>query len=135
MTFYVTCRVGTEWYGIPIDNVLEVLHLVALNQAPQSDKVGMMTLRERVVPVMDLRQYMCNEDYTYDLDTPIVAVQQGDHALGLIVDETDDVVELDTTNTEPYSDDAIKTVLRSGERMIFILDVNHLFERQIPEQI
>lgn len=39
---YLSFRVGHEWYGVSVNDVIEVLHLVALNEVPASNIMGLM---------------------------------------------------------------------------------------------
>ena len=136
MNNYLTCRIGREWYGIPIENVLEVLHLVALNDVPGDTLIGVMTLREQVIPVIDLRVVFNLPTYDYELDTPIIAVRFNNHKLGMIVDEADDVITILPEQQSPYTTDGLQAMARVGERMIFLLDlpfiIAHTQEKSRP---
>lgn len=133
MSYFLACRIGQEWYGISIEAVSEVLHILALRQVPKSNLTGVMTLRERVIPVVDLREAMGIEDYHYELDTPIVALQLLEHFLGVIVDEADDVFTLDETSIQTYSNSLITGMARIGERLLFILNLNNLIANYLEQ--
>lgn len=122
-TNYLVFRVGREWYGIRVDAVIEVLHMVALNEVPGDDALGVITLRERAVRLYDLRQRFGIANPEYKLDTPIIAVNGLQGAIGLVVDETDDVIRVSAENIAPYSDELIKGVVRVKGRMIFVLEL------------
>jgi purine-binding chemotaxis protein CheW len=126
MSYYLACRIGTEWYGISIDAVSEVLHILALRQLPQSNLAGVMTLRERVMPVVDLRHHLGIEDYHYQFDTPIIALELLERGLGVIVDEADDVLSLDDMSIQAYSDGFVEGVAHIGERLLFIVNLPQL---------
>jgi purine-binding chemotaxis protein CheW len=131
MSYYLACRIGTEWYGISIDAVSEVLHILALRQLPQSNLAGVMTLREKVMPVVDLRRHLGIEDYQYQLDTPIIALELLERYLGIIVDEADDVLFLDDTSIQAYSDSFVAGVAHVGERLLFIVNLPELVSQAI----
>ncbi len=122
---YLTFRIGSEWYGIPVKAVIEVLHMVALNHISQSEILGVMTLRERVIPVIDLRQRF-NLNGEFQLDTPIIAAQTSQGALGLVVDEAENVVYLDPEQFTPYSAGYVRNAVQIDDRMIFILDIDQI---------
>lgn len=126
MKNYLTCRIGREWYGIPIEHVIEVLHLVALNEVPSEKVAGVMTLREQVIPVIDLRGIFNISEPIYELDTPIIAVQYQNHKLGMIVDEADDVMPIVTDHQSPHEGDGIDSIARIGDRLVFILDLSYV---------
>ena len=131
MSYYLACRIGTEWYGISIDAVSEVLHILALRQLPQSNLAGIMTLREKVMPVVDLRHQLGIENYHYQLDTPIIALELLERYLGVIVDEADDVLSLDESNIQAYFEGFVEGVAHLGERLLFIINLPELLARTI----
>lgn len=119
---YLVFRVGREWYGIGVDSVIEVLHLVALNEIPGSDILGVMTLRDRAMKVIDLRQRFGLPNPHYSLTTPIIAVNTSQGSIGLVVDETDDVIQVAAENVLDYSGDGIEGSFRIEGRMILIME-------------
>lgn len=123
---YLTFRVRHEWYAIPVNSVIEVLHMLALNEAPEMGILGMMTLRNRPVKVIDLRQLFGLPNPDYKLDTPIVAVNTDQGAIGLVVDEADGVTQVASDNITVYDEKHIKGVFRSHGRMIFIVNLAQL---------
>jgi purine-binding chemotaxis protein CheW len=123
---YLSCRIGREWYGIPIEAIVEVLHLIAVHELPGSDLVGVMTLRNMVMPVIDLRALFALPDVSYALDTPIVAVQLKEKRAGLIVDEADTVLKVPLDRIESYDNPYTDRIARLDERLLFLLDVEHI---------
>ncbi len=124
---YLSFRVGHQWYGIEVDHILEVLHFVALSELPGSltDVLGLMTLREEVMPVVDLRLRFGASETPLSLDTPIIAVRTPHGPLGLVVDDADDVEEVTSEQTadghravSPY----VNGVARLSGRLLLILD-------------
>jgi purine-binding chemotaxis protein CheW len=120
---YLVFRVGREWYGVSVDSVIEVLHLVALNEIPGSEVLGVMTLRNRTMKVFDLRLRFALPDPHYSLTTPIIAINTPQGAIGLVVDETDDVIQVTHEDVLPYSGDGIEGSFRIEGRMILIMGI------------
>lgn len=123
---YLIFRIGREWYGIDVKSVIEVLQLVTLNQVPGSDILGMMTLRDEMMPVIDLRLRLGFPNIEYELDTPIIAVRGSDGPYGIIVDEADDVIYVDSSQISPHDDRFIKQVTRHNGSILFLLDIDQL---------
>lgn len=132
---YLTFRVGREWYGVSVSAVIEVLHMVALNEVPASeasgeDVLGVMTLRSQAIKVIDLRRRFGLEQPQFKLDTPIIAVRSGvaayagvqTGAVGIIVDEADNVTQVSEDSLTPYSGGLIESVFRLDERSVFVLN-------------
>jgi purine-binding chemotaxis protein CheW len=90
---YLRFQVGAQWYGISIDNVLEVSYFMMLNELPVADPamLGLMTMRDEVIPVIDLRVQFGVIQPTYKLDTPIIAARTSQGIVGLVVDNADTV--------------------------------------------
>lgn len=125
----VTFRVGLQWYGIDVENVIEISHMVMLSDVPTSspDVLGLMTLRNIVMPVVDLRLRFGIADPQFRLDTPIIAVLAPSGSIGIIVDEID--------NVEHISSEQISSTLREAfpyihgtaqlhERLLMLLDLD-----------
>ena len=85
---YLSFRVGAQWYGIAVDAVVEVHYLMLLTELPRPrpNVLGMMTLRDTVFPVLDLRLYFGIPNPRYQLDTPIIALKTSSGILGLVAD-------------------------------------------------
>lgn len=127
---YLIFRIGREWYGVPVGAVIEVLHMVALNEIAEADILGVMTLREMVIPVVDLRRRfgLAGE---YRLDTPIIAVRTRRGSVGLVVDDADDVVYVEQVT--PYRAGCVSGAARLQNRMIFVIDLEAIEVEGIHE--
>ena len=123
---FLVFRVGREWYGIAVEAVIEVLHMVAFNEVPGTGALGVMTLREQAIQLFDLRPRFGVLTPEYRLDTPIIAVNTQQGAVGLLVDETDEVMQIARDTISPYHNDLIEGVFRLDERMIFVLGIAQL---------
>jgi purine-binding chemotaxis protein CheW len=128
---YLRCRVGREWYAINVDCVIRVLHMVALTELPDShpDVLGLLTLPDRVVPVIDLRRRFGLVDAPLQLETPIVAVDTPHGAIGLVVDEADDIESIEESQLAPYTDGIspyIVRVAKHPDHLLLLLDTSLL---------
>ena len=103
---YLRCRIGQQWYGIDVDQVIEVLNLILFTEVPgaAAHVLGMMTLRAKVMPVLDLRVYFSLDDKRLNLDTPVIAVATAHKSIALVVDDVDDIIEVDTSMIIPNED-------------------------------
>jgi len=107
---YLTVGLDTESYGIGVLRVREIIRLQKITPVPQMpDAVkGVINLRGRVIPVIDLRVKF-GFRAEFEERTCIVVVQvriTGDHAvmMGLIVDRVEEVVTLSAAEIEPTPD-------------------------------
>lgn len=127
---YLTLMLGDEEYGLPILDVQEIRafsRLTPLPNAPMSVR-GVMNLRGRIVPVVDLRCRFGLELVEYTRFTVIVIVRVGAKIVGVAVDAVADVVDIPSAAVQAASDlgsvaDAslIRGVARIEERVVVLL--------------
>ena len=132
---YVTFKLAGERYGINVGDAVEVIRLVAMAEPPEAPGyvLGLINIRGRVVPVIDMRCRLSLEPVGYSLTTPIlVARVQNDWTVGLIVDRVDEVITLSNSVIEPPSGAFSKSrciagVAKTATHLIFLLDLAGLF--------
>src|SRR5579871_784365 len=96
----ISVRVGSQWYGIDVENVIEILHMVMLSEPPTSnpDVLGLLVVRNVVMPVVDLRLRFGIGQPHYQLDTPILILHTERGSMGIVVDEIDNVERIASEN-------------------------------------
>jgi len=99
---FLTFTVGTEDYGIEIRQVTEIIGIQKITDVPDMpDYVkGVINLRGKVIPVMDVRRRFRIKERAYDDRTCIVVVNVNDAALGLVVDTVKEVVDIQPQQIE-----------------------------------
>ncbi len=136
-TSYLSFYVGNQLYGIDVENIIEVLHLVALTELPEPapDVLGLMTLREVVMPVVDLRRRFDLPTAPLRLDTPIIAVNTPNGQLGLVVDNVDEVDQMDGISDQ-HKDESpyITGTAQINEKLLLLLDTTQI-RREAPVQM
>ncbi|MBL9215323.1 MAG: purine-binding chemotaxis protein CheW [Opitutaceae bacterium] len=104
---YLTVLAADEAYGVPVLKVREIIRLQKITPVPQVPEhiKGVINLRGRVIPVVDLRvKFGLRGEFTER--TCIVVVQvflegSGEVPMGLIVDSVEEVVNLGADQIEP----------------------------------
>jgi purine-binding chemotaxis protein CheW len=83
-------------YALPIDRVNEIQQIVAFSEVPRdvSAVVGMVNLRGRVIPAVDMRTLVGLPSEPYTLETPMIIVESRGQVVALVVDEVQDVLDL-----------------------------------------
>ncbi len=103
---YLTFSLGKESYGIEIRYVTEIVGMQAITSLPELIEYlkGVINLRGKIVPVMDMRLRFHKEAITYNERTCIIIVEIGDITVGLIVDGVSEVVTIPDNDIEdkPY---------------------------------
>ena len=104
---YLTVVLAEESYGIAVLKVREIIRLQKVTPVPQVPAYvkGVINLRGRVIPVIDLRlKFGLNAEVTERTCIVVVQVQLASGAsnqMGLIVDNVEEVVTLAATDIEP----------------------------------
>jgi purine-binding chemotaxis protein CheW len=120
-------------FALPIEDIAEILQMVLVTPVPAVPPwvAGVVNLRGRVIPIVDLRTRLGIEPKTPELNTPILIAEQGTRKLGLIADRVRDVISLDDAALEAPAElgasegheDALASVARTGDRLIMVLDL------------
>ena len=139
---YLTFNIANESYGINIQCVVEIIELQKITEVPDMPPFikGVINLRGKIIPVMDLRLRFHMDARDYDDRTCTIVTNIRDTNIGFIVDTVDEVVEILENNIEPppkFKSDKIKEQYISGLGKVgnsvkIILDVEKvLYEEEI----
>ncbi len=104
---YLTFKLSNETYGIEILKVQEIIGLMSITSIPRTPDFvrGVINLRGKVIPVVELRKKF-NMETVEDTDhTCIIVVQvmgtEGPITMGILVDEVSEVVDITENQLEP----------------------------------
>lgn len=134
---YLTFTLASEDYGIGILKVKEIIGIMAITTVPQTpDYVkGVINLRGKVIPVIDLRLKFAMEDMAYTERTCIIVVEisgGGNKILmGILVDSVSEVLNIKSGDIEDapnfgsrLNTDYILGMAKMGERVKILLDID-----------
>ncbi len=139
---FVCFMLAGEEYGIPILRVQEIIRYSTLTRIPQSaDFVeGVLNLRGRVIPVIDLRKRFNIPENQMDESKRIVVVEIDKRIIGLIVDSVTEVrsIDDDQVSPPPHMGTAVNSDFISGmgqveERLIMLLNLDSAFSEEEKE--
>jgi purine-binding chemotaxis protein CheW len=141
---FLVFHIGEEDYGIAIEHVTEIIELQKITEVPDMpDYVkGVINLRGKVIPVIDLRLRFEMEARDYDDRTCIIIVNINDTAVGFIVDtvaEVHDILEKDIEpppmfKTASGHERYISGMGKVGDDVKILIDVSKLiYEDEIEE--
>lgn len=93
---YLTFIIGSECYGIEIRYVTEIIGLQAITEIPeQKDYIkGIINLRGKIIPVIDVRIRFKKEAKEYTDRTCVIVVDIKEFSIGLIVDSVAEVLNI-----------------------------------------
>ncbi len=100
---YLTFLLGEEVYGIAIGNVIEIIGVLPVTPLPGAPDYlkGIMNLRGKIVPVIDVRLKFKKPAVEYTERTCIVVVEVQEMTVGLLIDEVSEVLTIDAQDVVP----------------------------------
>lgn len=133
---FLTFDLGEESYAIPILNIKEIIGMMDITRVPRLPNFikGVLNLRGKIIPVIDLRLKFGLDSRDYDDRTSIIVVElmTTDVVLtsGIVVDKVNEVLDIDTSEIEPppkYGADVDQAFLtgigKVKDSVIMLLDV------------
>ena len=100
---YLTFVLCEEEYGLEILKVREIIGLLDVTPVPQTPAFvkGVINLRGKVIPVVDLRLKFGMPEAEYTKETCIIVVDVAALLMGIIVDTVSEVIEIKEEEIEP----------------------------------
>jgi purine-binding chemotaxis protein CheW len=133
----VVFTLANEWYALPVTHVREVLRLQRINSVPQAPPFveGILSLRGRVVTVIDLRGLFGLPRTERTGKTRILIVRLPKALAGLIVDSVEEVAGLPQAAIQPapgvltaqFDARYLSGIARHGANLVLLLDLAALF--------
>jgi purine-binding chemotaxis protein CheW len=132
----VTFKIGNEEFGIDIRMVHEINRMIEITKIPNapSHVEGVVNLRGKIIPVVNLRRKLAFDETERDKSTRIMVVDIDGVTLGFIVDSVSEVLRIQEPKIEPPpsitgSSDAayIQGVINLPDRILILLDLKSLF--------
>lgn len=128
-------KLGDEEYAIDVLKIQEIIRLVEITSVPRTDSyiMGVMNLRGKVIPVVDLRVRFNLDKSDFDKRTRIIVVRFEKENIGFVVDEVTQVVRINKSmieNTPPLvgtiGQEYILGICKYNDRLIILLDIDSL---------
>lgn len=136
----LTFSLGSEGYGISILKVKEIIGMMDITPVPRTPEFvkGVINLRGKIIPVMDLRTKFSMSEQEYDERTCIIVVEISikgvQKLIGVVVDMVSEVVTISNDQIEPPPEygtsvehNAILGIGKIKERVVIILDIDEIF--------
>ncbi|HLP15584.1 MAG TPA: chemotaxis protein CheW [Bacteroidota bacterium] len=132
----VSFKIGDEEYGVDIVTVQEINRMLNITQVPNSpDYVdGVVNLRGRVIPIIDLRTRLHMERRQHDKNTRIVVLEIKGRTVGMVVDGVREVLRIPPNVAEMPPDtvssnvntDYITSIAKLEDRLLMLLDTEKI---------
>ena len=142
----VVFDLANEVYRIDIGVVLEIIQMQEITKVPRTPEFveGIINLREKIIPVVDLRKRFSLPVPDETADNRIVVVDIDGQVIGMVVDAVAEVMRITSESIEPPSEAIITQesgyllgIAKLDDRLIILLDMNKLLlkeERQALAQ-
>lgn len=137
---HVAFKVGNADYVISADEVLHLESFTSATRVPGAPAfvAGLVQVRGRLVPVIDLRTRFGVPISEPTVDNRIIVVKAGARVAGLLVDSARDILRLDEGAFQPppelmgqQADGFVKAVTTVAERLLLLVDVPRLIGEEI----
>jgi len=100
---YLIFFIGNEEYGIEIRYVTEIIGIQSITPIPELPQYvkGVINLRGKIIPVMDVRLRFRKAEREYDERTCIIVIEIKDISIGLVIDRVSEVVDIADSEITP----------------------------------
>lgn len=141
---FLTFSLGKETYGIEIKYVTEIIGIQAITEVPELPEYikGIINLRGKIIPVMDVRLRFKKEPREYNDRTCVIVVDIKDISVGLIVDSVSEVLSIPEQDiVEPpqmskgFSNRYIKRIGKVGNDVKLLIDCEKLLTEDELEDL
>lgn len=132
---FLTFTLGSEAYGLDIKYVTEIIGVQEITEVPELPEYikGIINLRGKIIPVMDVRLRFKKSFREYNDRTCIVVVDINDISVGLIVDAVSEVISIQDQDivlppelNKGFSNRYIKGIGKVGSEVKLLLDCSKL---------
>lgn len=136
---FLTFTLGNETYGLEIKHVTEIIGIQEITEVPElPDYIrGIINLRGKIIPVMDVRLRFKKPIRDYNDRTCIIVVDIKDVSVGLIVDAVSEVLNIQDEDIVPppelnkgASNNFIKGIGKVGNEVKLLLDCSRLLSNE-----
>lgn len=116
---FLTFSLGKESYGISIEFVTEIIGILSITEVPQVPEYirGIVNLRGKIIPVMDMRLRFRKAFREYNERTCIIVIDILGNSVGLIVDSVAEVTAI------PEEDIVVPPMTHSGSSNKYIMGI------------
>ncbi len=134
----VTFSTGEEEFGVDILRVQEIIRTMAITKVPKAPEFveGVINLRGKVIPIIDLRRRFGLQSKAHDKHTRIIVIEINTMIVGFVVDSVSEVLRIPASTVEPpppvvagLESEYISGVGKLEDRLLILLDLDRLLSR------
>lgn len=140
---FLTFQINSEVYGIEIRYVTEIIGIQPITEVPELSEYmkGIINLRGKIIPVMDVRLRFKKEPVIYNDRTCVIVVEIENISIGLIVDNVSEVLSIpeeeivEPPDMKSGGNKYIKGIGKVGNDVKLLLDCERLINEQDLEYL
>ncbi len=131
----VGLKLGEEEYAIDVLKIQEIIRTAEITIVPRVDSfiLGVMNLRGKVIPVIDLRVRFSLDRCDFDKATRFIVIRFEKQNIGFVVDEVTEVIRIRKSMVEPtpplvgsIGQEYILGICKYDSRLIMLLDIDRV---------
>ncbi len=135
----VSFNIGDEEFGVDILKVQEINRMVQVTRVPNTPDyvLGVINLRGKVIPIIDMRNRLGMATKEFDKDTRIVIVEIELKVIGFVVDAVSEVIRINKSITEPpppmvagIDSEYITAIGKLEDRLLILLDLRKILTEE-----
>jgi len=139
----VSFFLGDEEYGVDVRLVQEIIRVTEVTQVPRAPEFvkGVINLRGRIIPVVDLKRKLGLGDVAVSRLSRIVVVKLKDRLIGLLVDAASQVLKVPVSSIEAAPEEivdidlsSIRGVAKLEKRLIILIDLARILAPELREE-
>ena len=132
----VTFKIEDDEFGVDILKVQEINRMMSITRIPNAPDFveGVINLRGKIIPIVDLRKKLGFPGKEYDKSTRIIVVELEGIVLGFIVDSVSEVLRIPSSIIEPppsiirgIESEFIEGVGKLEDRLLILLELKKIF--------
>ena len=140
----VTFSIGEEEFGVDILKVQEIIRTMEITKVPRAPAFveGVINLRGKVIPIIDLRRRFNLASKSHDKNTRIIDCVINNILVGFVVDAVAEVLRIPSNTVEPpppvvagIGSDYISGVGQLKDRLLIMLDLDKLLSNEDMEKL
>jgi len=131
----VTFSISDEEFGVDILKVQEIIRTMEISKVPRAPDFveGVINLRGKVIPIIDLRRRFGLAHKLHDKNTRIIVIEMTDVIVGFVVDAVSEVLRIPASTVEPpppvvagMDSEYISGVGKLEDSLLILLDLDKL---------
>ncbi|MCC8194106.1 MAG: chemotaxis protein CheW [Deltaproteobacteria bacterium] len=140
----VTFSIGEEEFGVDILKVQEIIRTMEITKVPRAQDFveGVINLRGKVIPIIDLRRRFGFSSKEHDKHTRIIVIEINNMIVGFVVDSVSEVLRIPAATVEPpppvvagVESEYISGVGKLEDRLLILLDLDKLLSGEDMEAL